>query len=125
MEAGQGWRPRACLASRPPGGSGSPSAGTNETGRPSVGWTRQGEREETPALGALEKSARAAEATVLEPKVATMERREARRASRTFAQTAQACLRRKARRRRKAEFHAPFGAPSPRVGAGDSMRTMP
>jgi hypothetical protein len=83
-----GVAPAARFATAAPGGFGSPSAGTNETGRPSVGWTRQGEREETPALGALEKSTRVAEATVLEPKVATMERREARRASQTFAQTA-------------------------------------
>jgi hypothetical protein len=67
---------RAAARNRASGRLRSPSAPTMR-GRPSVGWTWQGERGEIPALGAPKKSARVAEATVLKPKIATMERRKA------------------------------------------------
>ena len=71
-----GVAPAARLATAAPGGFGSPSAVTTN-GCPFVGWTRQRERGESPALGAPKKSARVAEATVLKTETATMERREA------------------------------------------------
>ena len=72
-----GVAPAARLATAAPGGFGSPSAGTDETGRPLAGLNVAGRAGRNARAGDSQKSARVTEATVLEPKAATMERRRA------------------------------------------------